>query len=147
GITVIALGASLLINDPNDIVLDTRSLNNFGSTVFTGNRWDFYSGATFNNEVGGSFDAQSDAGFNNFGSPSTFNNAGTFTKSAGSGTLAIYSIFNNSGSVQVLSGTLSLPNSGTIAFDGSSVLASSSGTTIQITSSMLGNTTDAALFS
>jgi VCBS repeat-containing protein len=41
---------------------------------------------------------------------STINNAGTFRKSAGTGTSTIEAFFNNTGTVEVLTGTLSFPS-------------------------------------
>ena len=65
-------------------------------------------GATFANV--GAFDLQSDAGFASAGgAPSTFNNAGILTKSAGTGVSDIGVTFNNAGGiVNINSGTLSL---------------------------------------
>jgi len=60
------------------------------------------SGAVFNNS--GSFDLQTDADISATGAPPrTFNNAGTLTKSAGTGS-TIGVDFNNSGTVSVFSG-------------------------------------------
>ena len=98
--------------------LDGRTLNNAGSATWFGpdNSYANYiymqNGAVFNNT--GSFDAQIDRTiFNAGGTLPVFNNGGTFTKSAGSGTTNANVAFNNSGTVNVLTGTLSLQNNGT----------------------------------
>ncbi|HJT36519.1 MAG TPA: hypothetical protein VJ783_31135, partial [Pirellulales bacterium] len=112
GTTVIPAAAALTIDDPSDITLGNRALNNFGSATFTGARWDWNTGSVFNNESGATFDMQSDANYSVFGS-STFNNAGTFTKSIGTATTHVSPAINNSGSVDVKSGILSLEGGGT----------------------------------
>jgi VCBS repeat-containing protein len=64
-----------------------------------------------NNLAGAVFDVQGDQIFKHrSGFPATtINNAGTFRKSAGSGTASIAAVFNNTGTVEVLTGTLSFP--------------------------------------
>ncbi|HWB10108.1 MAG TPA: DUF4214 domain-containing protein [Pirellulales bacterium] len=111
GTTVVADTASLLINDASDVILDNRTLNNFGAAVFSGTRWDFNNGGVFNNETGATFSMQSDAPFNALGT-SAFNNLGSFIKSAGN-TTGVGPAFNNSGKLDVQSGTLSLDGGGT----------------------------------
>ena len=71
--------------------------------------------ATFANLAGASFDLQGDFSIGGGGgaTPSLFDNAGVFTKSAGSGVATITTPFNNSGSVIVQSGTLRLLGGGT----------------------------------
>ncbi len=77
------------------------------------------SGAVFNNQTGGTFDAQNDVQiFRGTGALSTFNNAGTFQKSAGTGTTTIGGAsfpvaFNNTGTVTVLTGTVAIAGGGT----------------------------------
>jgi hypothetical protein len=112
GTTVIPAGVILTIDDTVDITLVNRTLDDSGSAIFTGVRWDFGSGGVFNNVSGATFDVQSDATFNALGT-SAFNNAGTFTKSIGTGATHVQPAFNNSGSVDVKSGTLSLDGGGT----------------------------------
>lgn len=62
--------------------------------------------ATFNNN--GTFLAQNNQSINSGSAPSTFNNVGTFTRDTGTGTFSISSRFNNSGIVNVNTGTLAL---------------------------------------
>jgi hypothetical protein len=70
---------------------------------------------TFKNQQGAVFDSQGDGNLNAIFSPAyhpTFNNAGLFTKSGGTGATTVAWIFNNSGAVDVLSGTLSFTGGG-----------------------------------
>jgi hypothetical protein len=72
-------------------------------------------GSTFNNLAGATFDLQSDAGFTGQGGGGggpVFNNAGLFRKSGGSGisTLDPDINFNNTGTIDLRSGTLLFPN-------------------------------------
>jgi len=106
GITAIPNTATLTINAPGTIFLDTRTLNNAGTVLVT-TAPDFRIGnnATINNQAGGTFDFQA-AGTalnnslgNNVG---TFNNLnlGTLKKSAGGGTSSFAGIpVNNTGAV------------------------------------------------
>jgi hypothetical protein len=71
-------------------------------------------GAIFNNQAGASFETNFDGSFlfNQGGTVSQFNNAGTFTKSGGTGNTSIAITFSNTGTVTVQTGTLVL--SGTV---------------------------------
>ena len=85
--------------------LQGRRLDNNGTATWTGgSTFIFSGGGTFNNN--GTFDAQTDSvmAANGGGSP-VFNNAGTFRKSAGLGTTTVGLPFNNTGSVDLQSGT------------------------------------------
>ncbi|MBZ5640950.1 MAG: hypothetical protein LAO51_19605, partial [Acidobacteriia bacterium] len=85
-------------------------------------------GAVINNS--GTWDCQSDASFTNgFGGAATFNNllGATFKKSAGPGTTGVGITFNNSGAVNVQSGTVNFSGGGT----GSGTFTGSVGTTVQ----------------
>ena len=103
------------LNLSGDQTLDGTTLETTGATVWTGNGT-FYAqnAAIWNNTSTGTIDLQSDADFL-YGNQSTFNNAGTFTKSNGTTTDQSYinSFFNNTGIVQVKAGTLSLAGGGT----------------------------------
>src|SRR5262249_4292357 len=98
--------------------LDGRALDNAAAAVWTGRgNVSVGNGASFNNLAGASFSADTDtlatATFTTFGSPvSAFNNAGTFSKLDTSGTTAFNVAFNNSGSVDVQSGTLAFNGGG-----------------------------------
>jgi hypothetical protein len=106
--------------------LDGRTLNNAGaaSLFIGGGGGDIYNnlvmrnGAVINNS--GTFDVLEDRGlaYDGVGAYPVFNNAGIFRKSAGSGTSELQVLFNNSGTVNVQSGTLKLHplnNTGNVA--------------------------------
>lgn len=93
------------------------TVNNSATATWTGegNGLGMYNGATFNNLAGALFDAQNDdALLGGAGSDGTFNNAGTFRKSAGTNdTFFWYSYspgvtFNNTGLLDVQSGRVVL---------------------------------------
>jgi hypothetical protein len=104
-------GASSTLNITGSSKGLNRTLVNNGIATWTGTRIDV-TGGTFNNNAGASFDAQADTGFTNFGGSNAFNNAGTFTRTAGIGTATFGIAFNNSGTVTVSSGTVSLDGGG-----------------------------------
>ena len=87
-----------------------RRIDNYGTaTVVAGTSLSFQSNAIWNNEVGSTFILPDSAGISQFFSTgSAFNNAGTVEKTAPAGTSTIGILFNNSGTVDVQSGTLSL---------------------------------------
>jgi hypothetical protein len=92
-------------------------LTNSGNVVWTGSGQvqvaysvpDFY--GVIYNQAGALFDLQSDALLNGYTGNEVFNNAGTLRKSAGSGTTFSLQL-NNTGIVQVQSGTMELANGG-----------------------------------
>ncbi len=91
--------------------LNGRTLNNTGAAMWTAGQLSTGNGSVFNNQLGATFDTNFDGSFlNNQGGLGTsiFNNVGTFTKSAGGGTTTFGSTFNNTGTVDVQSGTLTL---------------------------------------
>jgi hypothetical protein len=69
-------------------------------------------GATVSNRAGAAFFALGDTTFDALASGATFTNAGTFRKSGGSGTTTFRTRFNNSGTVEVQTGTMSLTGGG-----------------------------------
>src|ERR1017187_10250784 len=88
-----------------------------GQVVWTsgsGTTWYWYggNGARLENRPGGLLDVQLDGNFSAQGGTPVINNAGTFRKSGGSGTLTMSSafVFNNSGLVSVQTGSLSFVN-------------------------------------
>ncbi len=107
GSTTIAPGSRLAISGGLDLSL--RMLTNNGTVAWTAGTITDRDSVIHNN---GLWDAQSDFGFSfpNFGTPPVFNNAGTFRKSAGSGTTTLdsYHTFNNTGTLDVRIGTVSL---------------------------------------
>ncbi len=111
---------TLTISGTDGKFLDGRTLQNTGKVNWTGGTiCSTGSAPVINNEDGGLFDAQADGTIlsrNNSSDPGgTFNNVGTFLKSAGTGIATIDSpwVFNNTGTVEVRSGTLSIGSSGT----------------------------------
>ncbi|MEK7213982.1 MAG: hypothetical protein AAB289_00080, partial [Chloroflexota bacterium] len=91
--------------------LNGRRLDNAGLATWTNSSpaLNFSNGAVFNNN--GTFDVQNDIAINNGGgAASVFNNIGTFRKSAGAGATDINVPFNNLGTVEARSGTLTLTN-------------------------------------
>ncbi|MBD1211906.1 MAG: SBBP repeat-containing protein, partial [Dolichospermum circinale Clear-D4] len=109
---------NLISNQYSQHVIIGTTLETTGATVWTGNGT-FYAknAAIWNNTSTGTIDLQNDADFSFvYDNPiSTFNNAGTFTKSNGTTTddSFIDAIFNNTGTVQVKAGTLRLIGGGT----------------------------------
>jgi hypothetical protein len=95
--------------------LDTRALDNTGTATWTGTGDIRAShGATLNNRTGAVFEAQNNANFTSeSGSAAALNNAGTFTKSASTATTHFDAQFNNTGTVNVETGTLELAGGGT----------------------------------
>jgi len=115
GSTNILVGSTLNISGP-DAKTSLRTINNSGMTIMSGTgALNIRNGSIFNNLVNGVFDMQADANFaTGSGNPGDFNNAGTFRKSAGAGISTFNGPrFNNSGRVDVLSGTLRLSTGGT----------------------------------
>ncbi|WP_196811761.1 hypothetical protein, partial [Dolichospermum circinale] len=112
--------------------LDGTTLETSGATVWTGTGYlNGTNNAIWNNTSTGTIDLQSDADFYYY-STATFNNAGTFTKSNGTTTDESYVGFgfNNTGTVQVKTGTLNLSGGGS----NSGAFSIDSGATLKITS-------------
>lgn len=121
GNTNIAPGAMLNITGSCAKRHYQRTINNYGTTTWTGGAILAAYGATFHNHPGGFFIAQNDAAYvlNDFGRDPLFLNDGTFIKSGGTGTTRfcnpdltsrIGMTFTNgpTGSVKVLSGRLAV---------------------------------------
>jgi hypothetical protein len=101
----------------NTRMTNTGTINHLGDSsqvTFNGSYWGYGAAwAILNNEAGGVYDLQGDGGFR-LGAGGTslgnyINNAGLFKKSGGTGTSVVGEgiIFNNTGTVEVDSGTLS----------------------------------------
>jgi hypothetical protein len=106
-----AANGGITLSGNNGRALDGRTLDNSGTATWTGTgNISTSNNAVWNNLSGSVFDAQGDATFGN--GSATFNNAGTLQKSAGTGTTTINVFLNNTGTVDVASGTLSLPAGG-----------------------------------
>jgi len=119
GATTISTGGTLAIsgNTPKNL---QRSIDNAGSTLWSGGG-DVQTGSfPFNNQDGGRFTVQNDRSWSlGFGGiPSRFNNlaGATLTKSGGAGTTTFAGVaFNNNGTVNVNSGVLALTGDGSSA--------------------------------
>jgi hypothetical protein len=107
GRTLIAPGATLNIS--NNVTLD-RTLENAGTSLCIGNGGVF--GGTgapvITNRAGALFDVRNNGSFTHSLTTCSFDNAGTFRKSLGTGTNTFDGafIFNNYGAVELQSGTL-----------------------------------------
>jgi len=106
-----------------------RTLNNNGVADYTGSNFSFYFG-TFNNY--GTFNMPGDANISTSAGGLAFNNlaGATFNRTTSSGTAVFDLPFNNSGTVNVQSGTLRFANSytqtaGSIVLNGGSLSTSS----------------------
>lgn len=118
GRTIIEPGATLIVNNTSSLTLSGRTLENGGTVQFTGSgSLGFNSGAVITNRPGAVFNFESEGAFGlgGFAPNGRIDNAGTFRKSAGTGTSTVVSglSFNNSGMVEIQSGTLALFGGGT----------------------------------
>jgi hypothetical protein len=90
-----------------------RTINNFGTTTVSGvGNFNISSGSSFNNQVGGNFAIGSDGNILGNGS---FNNMGTLRKTGATGITSFNGprFNNNSGTIDLLTGTLNLISGGT----------------------------------
>jgi hypothetical protein len=112
-------GADLILTTFHS--LNARTMNLGGSSTWSAGPFHTGSGATLNVLAGASFDNSFNGTLANAngGAMSTFNNAGTFTKSAGTGITDIAIQFNNASTatVNVNAGTLRLGQTGSHAGD------------------------------
>ncbi len=95
--------------------LDTRTVNNAKTATWNGVEFLMLNGSVFNNKTGATWNHQGDTQIVfDGGTKPTFNNAGTFEKTSGTGTsgggVGSNITFNNSGTVIAKSGTLLLGN-------------------------------------
>lgn len=87
--------------------LQSMTLNNYGTMILSGtNNLRLGNLAIFSNEAGAVFDFQGDASVSGVAPAGSFVNAGTLSKSGGSGTSSISVALANTGIVNVSSGTL-----------------------------------------
>jgi hypothetical protein len=112
GHTVANGGINLATNGGK--TLDGQTLDNVGIATWSGTgSITFFNGAVWNNPAGSILLVQNDA---TIGGASTgnsvFNNAGTFRKVTGTGTTAVSVFFNNTGTVDVQSGTVNMAGGG-----------------------------------
>jgi hypothetical protein len=91
--------------------LDHRTLDNAATATWTGGDLALNGGSVWNNLATGTFLAQANARLSG-GGAATFNNAGHFTRS-GNGTTTLVAVFNNTGTLDVAGGALTLSGGGT----------------------------------
>jgi hypothetical protein len=110
--------------------LDGRTFNNHAAAATNPNDpgiINFANNAVFNNLAGATFDDTVAGTIGDLGQAGTFNNAGSFTTSAGTGTTVIGVPFNNAGSMVFESGNLTfgaiLANSGDVTIASGASLA------------------------
>jgi hypothetical protein len=108
GRTVISPGATLTIANPSFLTITTRTLDNAGTTVWTGAANINLNAAVITNRAGALFNAQNAAPISFGGGAPRFDNAGTFRKSVSIGTTTIGGSvsFTNYGTVDIQSGFL-----------------------------------------
>ncbi|MFN9673050.1 MAG: Calx-beta domain-containing protein [Microcystis sp.] len=101
------------ISGTNAKSVDTRTIENQGTVTWTNGDIYLYNGENCNNTATGVFDIQGNNGFIYWsGNQPKLNNAGTLKKTAGTGTTTISTQLNNTGTVQVQTGTLNLTGGG-----------------------------------
>ncbi|MCI0358367.1 MAG: hypothetical protein L0211_07790, partial [Planctomycetaceae bacterium] len=105
-----------LVMSGNLLLLDGRTLNNAAAATYNGvaNNVLSNSSSTFNNLATGTFTIEGNNDLTGAGVSPSFNNLGRFIKRAGGGDgiSRLASVFNNSGLVELQSGTLVLEGSG-----------------------------------
>jgi hypothetical protein len=107
GRTIIAPGATLNVGGPTFLSVTSRTLENGGTTVWTGAGNLLLNDAVITNRAGAVLDAQNASLITAAGGAPRFDNAGTLRKSANTGTTTINGLpFNNSGTVDIRSGIL-----------------------------------------
>jgi hypothetical protein len=130
GTTAVAAGGSLQIDGPTNKLL-LRAVDNAGTATWTGTGPILAGdGVAFTNEPGALFDAQTDANYDTAnGGGGVFNNRGTFRKSAGAGTTALRNTtasstltFNNSGTIDVRTGTVAFQDGGSSSGPGNGLV-------------------------
>lgn len=114
--------------------LDGRTLNNSQTMSMTGSGYylNLLDGAVINNTVRATWNLAADAGLN--GSSGTFNNLGTFEKTAGTGTSTVQVIFNNTGKVMANAALLDLTGGGICSASCAGSWSVASGATLQFDS-------------
>jgi hypothetical protein len=110
GRTLVAPGAVLAINNAGTVTLNTRTLENAGNATWTGSQSIFFASAVLTNRPGAIFDVQNAASFALSSGLNRVDNAGTFRKSANSGTTIIAAnvALNNYGLVEIRGGILTV---------------------------------------
>ncbi|QJW97713.1 beta strand repeat-containing protein [Frigoriglobus tundricola] len=95
------------------LILDGRTFDNAKAATWVGGNVSTRDGAVFDNLAGATFTVQTDSTFDsNSGQQGTFQNEGTVTKSLTIGTTDFNTLFDNTGTVTVKTGTLDLNGGG-----------------------------------
>jgi uncharacterized repeat protein (TIGR01451 family) len=117
GSLTIASGATMNITGTGTRYIDGGTLNNDGTVNWSGgNNLSIYNSGVINNNASGLFSLKNDQIIYRHccGAGAAFNNAGTFRKSVATGSTGIQNDgFNNSGTVDIQSGTITLTTAGT----------------------------------
>jgi hypothetical protein len=108
GRTAISPGATLTMANPSALTINNRTLDNGGTAVWTGAGYINLNAAVMTNRAGALFNAQNAAPIYYGGGSPRIDNAGTFRKSASTGTTTIGGLvpFTNYGTVDIQSGIL-----------------------------------------
>lgn len=128
-------GAALSIDGKDPKIFTQRTILNAGLVTWT-NTGSINSGsaAVLTNQAGATFELQGDASwvYNMGGGAPTVNNAGSLKRNASAGPVVVQAVVNNTGNVDVSSGTLSLngggANTGLYAVSSGAVLDFGGGT-------------------
>ena len=110
--TTFALGG-LAFSGPGDKILADRTIDNFSDAAWTGGAITIGRPAVINNFADAVFDIRTDLRLTDLTGQGAFNNAGTLRKSTGVGVSQFFLTLNNTGAVEVLTGTLELWDGGT----------------------------------
>jgi hypothetical protein len=117
GRAVIAPGATLNLANANGATL-SRTLDNAGTILWTGAGTLNFSSGILTNRAGALFEQQGAGSFASFNAPYELDNAGIFQKTVDPGTNLVAINFNNYGTVDIESGTLTwyhtFTNNGTV---------------------------------
>jgi hypothetical protein len=107
GRTIIAPGATLTIANSSFVTMNSRTLDNAGTIVWTGPGQINLNAALFTNRPGALFNAQCAGTIQFAGGSPRIDNCGIFRKSADPGTLTLSQVFfTNYGTVDIQSGVL-----------------------------------------
>jgi hypothetical protein len=130
GRIVISPAAALNINSPplQSLLLTTRTLENAGTSAWTGAGNLGLNNAVITNRPGALFDIQNASSVSFFGGAQRLDNAGTLRKSASTGTATIGIPFGNFGTVDIRNGTLAA-NSGYVSSSNALLACTLGGTT------------------
>ena len=111
---VLNANAGGTLSSANAKYLYDHKLNLDGATTWSGGPIYTGGGSLITVKPGAAFTTDFDGtvNYNLGGNRATFDNQGTFTKSAGTGTTGIDAVFTNSGTVNVVTGTLALNSGG-----------------------------------